>query len=64
MTFPSPRSSRAFFFSAMNLKPVKVSKHCTPLTSATFRAISVVTMVLRATAFSGRVPARLRALMT
>ena len=47
MTCPSPAASSAFFFSAMNLKPVKVSQQVTPLLSATFRAISVVTMVLR-----------------
>ena len=61
MTLPSPDSSKAFFFSAMNLKPVKVSKHFTPLLSATFRAISVVTMVLRATGLAGIFPERFMA---
>ena len=51
-------AARAFFFSAMNLKPVKVSQQVTPLDSATLRAISVVTMVLRHTGFSGIFPAR------
>ena len=64
MTLPSPELSRAFFFSAMNLKPVKVSNMVTPLTSQTFRAISVVTMVFRATALGGRVPIRFLAPMT
>ena len=64
MTSPSPEASSWSFFWARNLKPVKVSKHCTPLTWATFRAISVVTMVLRAVAFLGRVPARFLAPMT
>ena len=43
MTLPSPLPSSWSFFWARNLKPVNVSKHCRPLTSATFRAISVVT---------------------
>ena len=47
MTWPLPWPSSSFFFSAMNLKPVKVSQQVTPLASATFRAISVVTMVFR-----------------
>ena len=34
------------------------TKHCKPLTSATLRAISVVTMVFSATGFSGILPTR------
>ena len=45
------------------MKPVKVSSMCTPLASHTTRAISVVTIVFRAAAFSGRVPAAFRAVM-
>ena len=50
-------------FSAMNLKPVKVSSTWTPFFSAISRPMLVVTMVLRKAALAGRVPASRRAVM-
>ena len=58
MTSPWPEDSSSAFFSAINLKPVKVSQQVTPLASATVRAMLVVTIDFRNTGFSGIFPAR------